>query len=293
MTRKGIILAGGLGTRLYPNTKVISKQLLPLYSKPTIFYPLSTLMLSGITEICIISSPIHLPSYQSLLGDGERFGCKFTFLAQEKPGGLAEALIISDQFLDGNPSALMLGDNVLFGTGLSDFLTTAERETRGAMIFSYEVSDPEKYGIATFDANGAVSSLEEKPENPKSNHAIVGLYFYDASAPQKAKMLTRSERGELEITDLNRSYLSSGTLDCLGLPRGVSWFDMGTPASMTDATNFIRSIEERTGTLVCSPEEVAYRKGLVTEQLFKKFLEDTPAGYYRDSLVRSTRGSFE
>jgi glucose-1-phosphate thymidylyltransferase len=181
----------------------------------------------------------------------------------------------------------------LFGRGLSDFLKVAERKASGATIFTYEVSDPERYGIATLDENGAISSLEEKPENPKSNNAVVGLYFFDASAPQRANALTRSERGELEITDLNRSYLDNRELDCLKLPRGVSWFDMGTPSSMTDASNFIRSIEERTGMLVCSPEEVAFRKGLITERLFKKILADTPAGYYRDSLEKSTRGSIK
>lgn len=287
MERYGIILAGGKGTRLYPNTVTVSKQLIPLYSKPTVYYPLATLLLSGIRKICIISSPDHLGSYRELLGNGEKFGAELHYAEQEKPGGLAEAFLIAAPFLNGNPSALILGDNIFFGTGLQKFLSSASSEFEMSTIFSQFVSDPERYGVAEFNEDGRVVSIEEKPESPKSNNAVVGLYFYDGDAPARAAQLERSGRGELEITDLNLSYLADEKLKCLSLPRGTAWFDMGTPGSMADAANFVRSIEDREGQLVCSPEEVAFTKGYLSPSEFEKIIEDMPESYYREMVSKS------
>ncbi|GIW56356.1 MAG: glucose-1-phosphate thymidylyltransferase [Nitrospiraceae bacterium] len=256
--RKGIILAGGSGTRLYPITKGVSKQLLPVYDKPMIYYPLSVLMLAGIREVLVINTPHEQPLFQALLGDGTQWGMRFEYVAQPSPDGLAQALILGRDFLAGAPSCLVLGDNIFYGSGFTELLKRADARTTGATVFGYWVKDAKAYGVAEFDAQGRVVGLEEKPAQPKSNYAVTGLYFYDGRAPEFAAELTPSARGELEITDLNRRYLEDGSLHLEKMGRGYAWLDTGTHESLLQAGNFIETIEQRQGLRVACPEEIAF-----------------------------------
>lgn len=263
MQRKGIILAGGSGTRLYPITQGISKQLLPVYDKPMIYYPLSVLMLAGIRDVLIINTPHEQALFKTLLGDGAQWGMHFEYAAQPSPDGLAQALTIGRDFLDGAPSCLVLGDNIFHGPGLTAMLKQADAREHGATVFGYWVQDPERYGVAEFDAQGRVIGLEEKPATPRSNYAVTGLYFYDGRAPEFAAQLQPSPRGELEITDLNRRYLDEGSLHLQQLGRGYAWLDTGTHQSLLEAANYIETIEARQGLRVCCPEEIAFNNGWI------------------------------
>ena len=284
--RRGIILAGGSGTRLHPLTLPVSKQLMPVYDKPMIYYPLSVLMLAGIREVLIITTPQDQPSFQRLLGDGGQWGMALHYAVQPEPGGLAQAYTIGADFVDGKPSALVLGDNIFYGHGMPELLASANSRTDGATVFGYAVSDPRAYGVVSFDSEGKAATIEEKPEKPRSNYAVTGLYFYDGDAAAHAAALTPSGRGELEITDLNRRYLEAGNLHVELMGRGFAWLDTGTHASLLDAATYVRIVEERQGLKIACPEEIAYRQGFIDTAQLQRIAEPLRKSGYGDYLLR-------
>ena len=281
--RRGIILAGGSGTRLYPLTRGVSKQLMPVFDKPMIYYPLSTLMLAGIRDILIITTPEDAAQFQRVLGDGSAFGVALSYATQPNPEGLAQAFHIGANFIAGDPSALVLGDNIFYGHGLSELLNNANNKTSGASVFAYRVNNPKDYGVVSFDADGRAATIEEKPPEPKSNYAVTGLYFYDDTVVERARDLKPSPRGELEITDLNRLYMDEGQLAVEIMGRGYAWLDTGTHASLLDAATYVRITEERQGLKICCPEEIAWRQG---------FISDTELENIAQPLVKSGYGEY-
>ncbi len=287
--RKGIILAGGTGSRLHPSTMVVSKQLLPVYDKPMVYYPLTTLMLAGIREILLISTPRDLPLFRELLGDGQRWGLQIEYAVQEEPRGLADAFRVGAAFIGDDPCCLVLGDNIFFGHGLTELLVNAMKQTTGATVFAYYVQDPERYGVVEFDNKGMAKGIEEKPKEPKSNYAVTGMYFYDAQVVEIARSIKPSARGELEITDVNNAYLERGQLHVEKMGRGYAWLDTGTHGAMLDAANFVETVEKRQSLKIACPEEIALRTGLIDEGQFEKLIDAFGASSYRYYLISVLR----
>lgn len=285
MNRKGIILSGGLGTRLYPATSVISKQLLPIFDKPMIYYSLSTLMLAGIREILLISTPHDIESYRKLLGDGLRWGISLDYAIQEKPEGLAQAFIIAEEFIGENNSALVLGDNIFYGSNFENILSSANLNEKGATVFAYRVENPEQFGVVHFDKDFNALSIEEKPKKPRSNYAVTGLYFFDNTASEKVKKLKPSDRGELEISDLNNLYLNENKLKVEILGRGYAWLDTGTHSDLLEASHFISTLEKRQGFKICCPEEIAFRKNWISEKELRNLAEEIKHNSYGKYLL--------
>lgn len=284
--RKGIILAGGSGTRLFPVTRSVSKQLLPIYDKPMIYYPLSVLMLAGIREVAIITTPEDQAQFQRLLSDGSQWGMKLTYIIQAKPEGLAQAYLLADEFLDGAPSVMVLGDNIFYGHGLPELMQAASNKETGGTVFAYQVADPERYGVVGFEADGTVNSIIEKPENPASDYAVTGLYFLDGDAPKLAANIVPSHRGELEITSLLEQYLDKGALDLQKMGRGYAWLDTGTHESLLEAGEFVRTVEKRQGLKIGCPEEIAYRSGWINDVQLSDYIQPLLKTEYGQYLAR-------